>query len=64
MSIRCTITIQQEDNWFVATDIQSGVASQGKAMEESMQNLKEALALYYEDNTPEELTTPVFVTTL
>ena len=64
MSIRCTIAIQQEENWYVATDIQSGVASQGKTMDESIQNLKEALSLYYEDNTPEEPKTPIFVTTM
>ena len=47
MSIQCTILIQKEENWYVATDITSGVASQGKSIDESMQNLKEALTLYY-----------------
>lgn len=50
MSIRCTIFIQQEDEWYVATDIASGVASQGKTSDESINNLREALSLYYEDN--------------
>ena len=54
MSIKCTIYIQQEENWFVATDISSGVASQGKTIDESISNLKEALELYYEDNEPEK----------
>ena len=47
MSIKCTILIQQEENWDVATDITSGVASQGKTIDESLENLKEALELYF-----------------
>ena len=64
MSIKCTIFIQQEENWYVATDVVSGVASQGKSIDESIANLKEALALYYEDNAPETENQPIFVTTM
>ncbi len=64
MSIKCTIIIQKEDNWYVATDLSSGVASQGKTMEESLENLKEAIALYYEDTSPEVDTSPIYVTTM
>lgn len=64
MSIKCTILIQQEENWYVATDIQSGVASQGKTIDESLSNLKEALELYYEDNAPTVQSKSVFVTTM
>lgn len=64
MSIKCTVIIQQEDNWYVATDVVSGVASQGKTMDESLFNLKEALELYYEDNLPEPNQSPIFVTTM
>lgn len=64
MSIKCTVIIQQEESWYVATDIQSGVASQGKSIDESIANLKEALALYYEDNRLETESSPVFVTTM
>lgn len=64
MSIKCTIIIQQEENWYVATDVVSGVASQGKTIDESLSNLKEAISLYYEDNQPAEDHSPVFVTTL
>ena len=64
MSIKCTIFIQYEDDWYVATDITSGVASQGKTIDESLQNLKEALELYYEDNKPERENQPIFVTTM
>ena len=64
MSIKCTITIQKEEAWYVATDIASGVASQGKSIDESIQNLREALTLYYEDNKPSEDNQQIFVTTL
>lgn len=64
MSIKCTVFIQQEENWYVATDVVSGVASQGKTIDESIQNLKEALSLYYEDNKPMEADKPIFVTTM
>lgn len=50
MSIRCKILMQQEDEWYVATDLDSGIASQGKTSDESINNLREALSLYYEDN--------------
>ena len=46
MSIKSTIIIQQEENWYVATSVESGVASQGKTIDEAINNLKEALELY------------------
>lgn len=64
MSIKSTIVIQKEENWYVATSIETGVASQGKTIDESIENLKEALSLYYEDNKPEQPESPVFITTL
>ncbi len=48
--IVCSIVVVQEDTgWYVATDVATGVASQGQTYEESLNNLKEALELYYED---------------
>ncbi len=65
MSIRCTVVIQKEESWYVATDIVSGVASQGKTLEEATENLKEALELYYEDNRDLATDMPaVYVTTM
>lgn len=64
MSVKATIVIQKEDNWYVATNIKSGVASQGHTLEESIENLREALELYYEGNPPEAEYSPVFVTTM
>jgi predicted RNase H-like HicB family nuclease len=64
MSIKSTIVIQKEENWYVATSIETNVASQGKTIDEALDNLKEALELYFEDNTPDEINNPVFITTL
>jgi len=61
----CAIVLTEEEDWIVATDINSGISSQGKTNKEAMQNLKEALELYYEDIPEEERKVyPVMLTTL
>lgn len=52
MSIKCNVIIQKEEKWYVAKCIDNNVASQGKTIEESIKNLKEALELYYENEEP------------
>ena len=64
MSVKSTVYIQKEENWYVATSIETGVASQGKTIDEAIANLKEALSLYFEDNKYEGNLSPVFITTL
>lgn len=64
MSIKCTVVIQKEEDWYVATDIESGVTSQGKTINESIENLREALSLYYENNTHENTQSEIYVTTM
>ena len=64
MSFKVTVIIQQEDEWYVAKCLENGIASQGKTIEDSISNLKEAIELYYEDNEPEFFMMPAFVTTL
>lgn len=54
----------KEDNWYVAKCLENSVVSQGKSIEESIDNLREALELYYEDTIPENLYIPTFVTTM
>ena len=34
MSVKCPSVIQKEEGWYVATDVVSGVASQGKSIDE------------------------------
>jgi predicted RNase H-like HicB family nuclease len=55
MSFRGTIIIKREEEWFVATCLENNIASQGKTIDEAILNLKEAIALYYEDEAEEEL---------
>jgi predicted RNase H-like HicB family nuclease len=43
--------IQKEDDWFVAKCIENSVASQGKTIDEVVENLREALALYYDNES-------------
>ncbi len=64
MSIKSTVLIEKEENWFVATSVETGVASQGKSLNEAMDNLREALELYFENNSPTETNRQIFVTTM
>ena len=51
-STRFNVAIQKDESWYVAKCIDNSVASQGKTIEEALDNLKEALKLYYEDDIP------------
>lgn len=50
MSVQITAIIQKEDDWYVAKCVENNVASQGKTIEEAIENLTEAIQLYYEDD--------------
>lgn len=39
----------KEDKWYIAKALEVEVASQGKTESEALDNLKEALELYFED---------------
>ena len=54
MSIKYNVIIQKEDNWYVAKCIDNSVASQGKTIEEALENLKEALELYLQSEEAEK----------
>lgn len=54
MKIKYNVIIQKEENWYVSRCIENNVASQGKTIEESLKNLKEAIELYYETEEPVE----------
>ncbi len=60
----CQVYVTKEEKLYVATDIASGVASQGTTMETALSNLKEALELYYEDDDAVRNNSPAFFTTL
>ena len=46
--MKYNVIIQKEEDWYVSKCLDNNVASQGKTIEEALQNLKEALELYYE----------------
>ena len=48
--------VWKEDKWYVAKALEVELVSQGKNEREALDNLKEALELYFEDQTKLELT--------
>ena len=63
MSIKYNVIVQKEEEWYVAKCIDNSIASQGKSIEEALNNLKEAIELYYQDEKP-IMPKQVLVTTL
>ena len=47
-----TASISREDGWFIAQCLEIDVASQGKSEDEAINNLREALTLYFEPPCP------------
>jgi len=54
-NLRFTAIIEREDDVFVALCPQLDIASQGASVEEARSNLTEAIELFFETATPEEL---------
>lgn len=55
-SLHLTAAITREGEWYVARCLQVEVTSQGSSVEESLNNLREALELYFEDVLAPEAT--------
>jgi len=64
MRFNLTVSVHQEDEWYVAKCLENSVASHGKSMNEALANLKEALELYYEDNDEVPVVQQRFITTM
>jgi predicted RNase H-like HicB family nuclease len=64
MSIRISVMVSKENDWYVAKCIENSVASQGNTIDEALSNLKEAIELYYEDEKPNIEDKQVFLTTM
>ena len=47
-----TASISQEDKWYIAQCLEVDVSSQGKSEDEAVNNLREALELYFEPPRP------------
>lgn len=54
-----TAVIEKEDDAFVAKCIEIGTVSQGKTIEESLDNLKQATELYLEEFPDKEIKDPI-----
>ena len=63
-STRFNVIVQKDEAWYVAMCVDNSVASQGKTVEEALDNLKEALELYYEDEPLYESPVPALLTSL
>ncbi len=55
MNRRLTAIIEAEGNGYVALCPELDVASQGNSIEEARENLQEALELFFETASPEEV---------
>ncbi len=55
MKRQFTAIIEQEGDMYVALCPDLDIASQGESVEQARDNLKEALALFFEDASPEEV---------
>lgn len=52
MKRRFTASVWREGEWFVAQCLEVDVASQGETETQALENLREALELYFEPPTP------------
>jgi predicted RNase H-like HicB family nuclease len=68
MNFKGTIIIKREEEWFVASCLENNIASQGKTIDKAIENLKEAITLYYDDENETDLILPkndqIYITTL
>jgi predicted RNase H-like HicB family nuclease len=58
--VQLTAAVTHEGDWYVARCLQIEVASQGESVEQALDNLREALELYFEDEPlPEDVQAPI-----
>ena len=61
--MQLTAAITHEGEWYVARALEVEVTSQGRTVEDALANLREALELYFEDETlPEGIEPPIIAT--
>lgn len=59
--MQLTAAITHEAPWYVARCLDVEVASQGETVEEALENLREALELYFEDAPAPDLSEPPII---
>jgi predicted RNase H-like HicB family nuclease len=47
--MKVSVAINKEEEWYVAMDPVTGMASQGKSLDEALKNFKEAFELWFEN---------------
>ncbi|MBI2138107.1 type II toxin-antitoxin system HicB family antitoxin [Candidatus Woesearchaeota archaeon] len=55
MERRLSVVVSKEEDFFVARGVEIELASQGKSVEEALDNLKDAFGLWLKHAEPEEL---------
>ena len=53
-----TAIIHKGEKYYIGECVEVDVITQGETIDDTLRNLKEALALYFEDEDPEELELP------
>jgi len=48
-TLKVGVTIHRDGEWYVAIDPVTGVASQGKSVDETLKNFEEAFELWFEN---------------
>jgi len=49
IGLKVGVTIHKDGQWYVAMDPVTGVASQGKSVDEALKNFQEAFGLWFEN---------------
>jgi predicted RNase H-like HicB family nuclease len=49
IGLKVGVTIHKDGEWYVAMDPVTGVASQGKSVDEALKNFQEAFELWFEN---------------
>jgi predicted RNase H-like HicB family nuclease len=58
--MRFTAAVTHEPPWYVARCLEVAVTSQGESVQQALDNLREALELYFEDQPfPDHIATPI-----
>ena len=62
--VQFTAAVTHEGGWYVARALEVEVTSQGRTVDEALANLREALELYFEDETMPEVVEPPIIATV
>jgi len=54
VTLKVGVVIHKDGDWYVAIDPVTGVASQGKSVDEALRNFHEAFELWFENAEPWE----------